>query len=205
MSHEELTLDSLIVPNTKLYIIEGAYTKYFVEDYLTGELIEYIPIPGEKRYSASKVPAGSTYRDQGNTEKDKVSFMTDGLHPFNTPDFVSTSNGLYRVVLDPMVSYVSEYMGKLLVTISFKLESLATGVVDYAKYEDIHERWFEGKHGVLSKDFCKDLYNISRIGSDCDKAFIKGLVYPRIFKHDLQYGESLVTKNKENVESINEK
>lgn len=200
MLNEDLTLSSIIVPNTSLYVVEGAYRKYFVEDYLTGELIEYIPIPGEKRYSASKVPAGSTYRDMGNTEADRVSLMTEGLHPFNTPDFVSTSEGLYRVVLDPMVSYVSEYMSKLLETISFKLENLATGAVDYAKYEDIHERWFEGKHGILSKDFCKDLYNISRIGSDCDKAFIKGLVYPGIFKDDLKYGESLVTKNKENVE-----
>lgn len=200
MLNEDLTLGSIIVPNTSLYVVEGAYRKYFVEDYLTGKLIEYIPIPGEKRYSASKVPAGSTYRDMGNTEADRVSLMTEGLHPFNTPDFVSTSEGLYRVVLDPMVSYVSEYMGKLLDTISFKLENLATGAVDYSKYEDIHERWFNGESGVLSKDFCKDLYNISRIGSDCDKAFIKGLVYPGVFKDDLKYGESLVTKNKENVE-----
>ena len=200
MLHEELTLDSLIVPNTSLYIVEGAFTKYFVEDYLTGELIEYIPIPGQKRYNAFKVPAGSTYRDRSGTEKDKVSFMTEGLHPFETPNFVSTSKGLYRVVLDPMVSYVSEDMDKLLETVSFKLESLATGAVDFAKYEDIHERWFEGKCGVLSSNFCKDFYNIFRTGSDCDKAFIKGLVYPGFFKDDLDYGESLVTKNKENRE-----
>lgn len=192
MSQEDLTLDSLIVPNTQLYIVEGGYTKYFVKDYLTDELIEYIPIPGEKRYGASKVPTGSTYRDQGNTEKDNVSFMTKGLHPFKTPDFVSMSNGLYRVVLEPMVSYVSENMGTLLEKVSFKLESLATEEISYAKYEDIHERWYNGRHGVYNKEFCKDLYNISIKGSNYDRAFIKGLTYPGFFGDDLKYGESLV-------------
>lgn len=192
MLHEELTLDSLIVPNTKLYIVEGAYTKYFVEDYLTGELIEYIPIPGEKRYSAFKVPAGSTYRDQGNTEKDAVSFMTEGLHPFETPDFVSTSDGLYRVILDPMVSYVSEYMGKLLETVSFKLASLATGDVSYAKYEDIHERGEHRLSGRFNDDFCKDLYNLSRTSSGYEQAFLNGLLYSYEFQDNLRYGKYLI-------------
>lgn len=192
MLHEELTLDSLIVPNTKLYIVEGAYTKYFVEDYLTGELIEYIPIPGEKRYNAFKVPAGSTYRDQGNTEKDVVSFMTEGLHPFETPDFISTSEGLYRVVLNPMVSYVSEYMGKLLETVSFKLASLATGDVSYAKYEDIHERGEHKVGGRFNDDFCKDLYSLSRTSSGYERAFLNGLLYSYEFQDNLRYGKYLI-------------
>lgn len=200
MLNEDLTFDSIIIPNTGLRVILGGFSRYFVEDYLTGELIEYIPIHGTNRYSSSKVPIGSTYRDRMNTEEDKVFYMSEGLHPFHKIDFVSTSEGLYRVVLEPMVSYVSDDMEKLLDGVYFKLENLATGEISYAKHKDIHERWFNGKHGVYSKEFCKDLYNISRTGSDCDRAFIKGLVYPGIFKDDLNYGESLVTENKENVE-----
>ena len=192
MLHEELTLDSLIVPNTSLYIVEGAFTKYFVEDYLTGELIEYIPIPGQKRYSAFKVPAGSTYRDRSGTEEDKVSFMTEGLHPFETPDFVSTSEGLYRVVLDPMVSYVSEDMDKLLETVSFKLANLATGDISYAKYKDIHERGEHRVSGRFNDDFCKDLYTLSRTSSGYDRAFLNGLLYSCEFQDNLRYGKYLI-------------
>lgn len=200
MLNEDLTFDSIIIPNTGLRVIQGGFSRYFVEDYLTGELIEYIPIHGTNRYSSRKLPIGSTYRDRMNTEEDKVFYMSEGLHPFHKTDFVSTSEGLYRVVLEPMISYVSDDMEKLLDGVYFKLENLATGEISYAKYKDIHERWFNGERGVYSKEFCKDLYNISRTGSDCDRAFIKGLVYPGIFKDDLNYGTSLVTENKENVE-----
>jgi hypothetical protein len=199
MLTEDLTFDSIIIPNTGLLVIQGGFSRYFVEDYLTGELIEYIPIHGTNRYSSRKVPIGSTYRDRMNTEEDKVFYMSEGLHPFHKPDFVSTYEGLYRVVLEPMISYISDDMEKLLDGVYFKLENLATGEISYAKYKDIHERWFNGERGVYSKEFCKDLYNISRTGSDCDRAFIKGLVYPGIFKDDLNYGASLVTENKENV------
>ena len=191
MLHEELTLDSLIVPNTSLYIVEGAFTKYFVEDYLTGELIEYIPIPGQKRYNAFKVPAGSTYRDRAGTEN-KVSFMTEGLHPFETPNFVSTSNGLYRVVLDPMVSYVSEDMDKLLETVSFKLVNLATGDISYANYKDIHDRGEHRVNGRFNDDFCKDLYTLSRTSSGYDRAFLNGLLYSYEFQDNLRYGKYLI-------------
>lgn len=38
-------MESVIQPNTELFIHNGNYTQYFIEDYLTGELIMLLRTP----------------------------------------------------------------------------------------------------------------------------------------------------------------
>lgn len=56
-----LPMESVIQPNTELFIHNGNYTQYFIEDYLTGELVMLLRTPnGDEVHS---LPKGTTYKD----------------------------------------------------------------------------------------------------------------------------------------------
>ena len=55
--------------------------------------------------------------------------VSEGIHQFNSTDFVTTTLGIYRIHLEEGVSYISSNMTKLYDEVLFKLENLATGGV----------------------------------------------------------------------------
>lgn len=55
-----LPMESVIQPNTQLYIRNGNYTQYFIKDYLTGELVLLLRTPnGDEVHT---FPKGTTYK-----------------------------------------------------------------------------------------------------------------------------------------------
>ena len=131
-----LPMESVIQPNTELFIHNGNYTQYFIEDYLTGELIMLIRTPnGDEVFP---LPKGTTYKDINPKHDGVVYPLTKGIHHFNNTDFVTTTLGIYRILLEEGVSYISSDMDKLYDKMLFKLENLATGGYYYAKFNEIH-------------------------------------------------------------------
>ena len=176
-----LPMDSVIQPNTQFYVHNGHYTQYFVEDYLTGELVMVIYPEGKPE--VIKIEEGITYKELNPNHNGTVYFMTEGLNPFSSTDFVTTTLGIYRVHLEERVSYISSDMNKLYDEVLFKLENLATGGYQYAKFSEIHQ--------PKTKKFYNDLYNLYTVGYPMIQAFIKGLIYNKEYADSLSYGETL--------------
>lgn len=175
-----LSMDSVIQPNTKLYIRMGDYTQYFIKDILTNELVMVI-YPNEGEPVVRKIKEGITYAQLNPNHKGTVQFMIEGLSPFYKSEFVTTSTGIFRVLLKEGVSYISRNMDKLKEDFFFHLESLATGDSEVFNYNSIHQK--------RTKEFYVDLYNLHTTGSPEVKAFIKGLTYNEEFAKALSHGE----------------
>ena len=185
-----LTMDSVIQPNTQFYVRNGHYTQYFVEDILTGELVMVIYPNGEPE--VIKIEKGITYAQLNPNHKGTVQFMVEGLSPFYNSEFVTTSTGIFRVLLKEGVSYLSRNMDKLKKGFFFHLENLATGDSEVFNFNSIHQK--------RTKEFYTDLYNLHTTGSPEVKAFIKGLTYNEEFAKALSHGE--VLKAIEDVEVL---
>lgn len=93
-----LPMDSVIQPNTRLYIRMGDYTQYFIKDILTDELVMVI-YPNEGSPVVRKIEEGITYAQLNPNHKGTVQFMAEGLSPFYNSEFVTTSTGIFRVLL----------------------------------------------------------------------------------------------------------
>ena len=176
-----LSMDSVIQPNTQFYVRNGHYTQYFVRDTLTGELVMVIYPGGEPE--VRKIEEGITYKMLNTTHKGTVRFMDEGLSPFYNSEFVTTSTGIFRVLLDKGVSYISSDMDKLKEEYLFTLENLAIGGSGLFNFNSIHQK--------RTKEFYIDLYNLHTTGSPEVKAFIKGLTYNEEFSKALSHGEAL--------------
>lgn len=177
-----LPMDSVIQPNTRLYIRMGDYNQYFIKDILTDELVMVI-YPNEGSPVVRKIEEGITYAHLNPNHKGNVQFMADGLSPFYNSDFVTTSTGIFRVLLKEGVSYLSRDMDKLKKDFFFHLESLVTGDSEVFNFNSIHQKG--------TKEFYTDLYNLHTTGSPEVKAFIKGLTYSEEFAKALSHGETI--------------
>ena len=176
-----LSMDSVIQPNTQLYIHNGNYAQYFIEDYLTGELVLLLRTPNGDKVCPLK--DGMTYKELNPNHDGVVYPLKEGIHQFNSIDFVTTTLGIYRIYLEEGVSYISSDMNKLYDEVLFKLENLATGGYYYAKFNEIHQ--------PNTKQFYNDLYNLYTVGYPMVQAFIKGLIYNKEYADALSYGEAL--------------
>ena len=177
-----LSMDSVIQPNTKLYIRMGDYIQYFIKDILSDELVMVI-YPDEGGPVVRKIEEGITYAQLNPNHKGTVQFMAEGLSPFYNSEFVTTSKGIFRILLKEGVSYLSKNMDKLKEDFFFHLESLATGDSEVFNFNSIHQKG--------TKEFYTDLYNLYTTGYPEVKAFIKGLNYNEEFAKALSYGETL--------------
>ena len=128
-----LPMESVIQPNN------GHYTQYFIKDILTDELVMVI-YPNEGEPVVRKIEKGITYAQLNPNHKGTVQFMAEGLSPFYNSEFVTTSTGIFRVLLKEGVSYISRNMDKLKKDFFFHLESLATGDSGVFNYNSIHQK-----------------------------------------------------------------
>ena len=186
-----LPMDSVIQPNTRLYIRMGDYIQYFIKDILTDELVMVI-YPNEGSPVVRKIEEGITYAQLNPNHKGTVQFMAEGLSPFYNSEFVTTSTGIFRVLQKEGVSYLARNMDKLKKDFFFHLESLATGESEVFNFNSIHQK--------RTKEFYTDFYNLYTTGSPEVRAFIKGLIYNEEYAKALSHGEAI--KAVEDVEVL---
>lgn len=176
-----LSIDSVIQPNTRLFIKNGMYNQYFIEDLLTGEIV--MVVYQDEGAIVHKIEQGITYKELNPKHNGTVHFMDSGLSPFYNSAFVTTSTGIFRVLLKEGVSYLSRNMDKLKKDFFFHLESLATGDSEVFNFNSIHQK--------RTKEFYTDLYNLYTTGSPEVKAFIKGLIYNEEYSKALSHGKAI--------------
>lgn len=185
-----LSMDSVIQPNTRLFIKNGMYNQYFIEDILTGEIV--MVVYQDEGAVVHNIEQGITYKELNPKHNGTVHFMESGLSPFYNSEFVTTSTGIFRVLLKEGVSYLSRNMDKLKKDFFFHLESLATGDSEVFNFNSIHQK--------RTKEFYTDLYSLYTTGSQEVKAFIKGLIYNEEYAKALSHGEAI--KAVEDVEVL---
>ena len=176
-----LSMDSVIQPNTRLFIKNGMYNQYFIEDLLTGEIV--MVVYQDEGAVVHNIEQGITYKELNPKHNGTVHSMDSGLTPFYNSAFVTTSTGIFRVLLKEGVSYLSRNMDKLKTDFFFHLESLATGDSEVFNFNSIHQK--------RTKEFYIDLYNLYTTGSPEVKAFIKGLIYNEEYSKALSHGEAI--------------
>ena len=176
-----LSMDSVIQPNTRLFIKNGMYNQYFIEDILTGEIV--MVVYQDEGAVVHNIEQGISYRELNPKHNGTVHSMDSGLTPFYNSAFVTTSTGIFRVLLKEGVSYLSRNMDKLKTDFFFHLESLATGDSEVFNFNSIHQK--------RTKEFYTDLYNLYTTGSPEVRAFIKGLIYNEEYAKALSHGEAI--------------
>lgn len=176
-----LSMDSVIQPNTRLFIKDGMYNQYFIKDLLTGEIV--MVVYQDEGAVVLNIEQGITYKELNPKHNGTVHFMDSGLSPFYNSEFVTTSTGIFRVLLKEGVSYLSRNMDKLKTDFFFHLESLATGDSEVFNFNSIHQK--------RTKEFYTDLYNLYTTGSPEVKAFIKGLIYNEEYSNALSHGKAI--------------
>lgn len=176
-----LSIDSVIQPNTRLFIKNGMYNQYFINDLLTGEIV--MVVYQDEGAVVHNIEQGISYRELNPKHNGTVHSMDSGLTPFYNSAFVTTSTGIFRVLLKKGVSYLSRNMDKLKKDFFFHLESLATGDSEVFNFNSIHQK--------RTKEFYTDLYNLYTTGSPEVKAFIKGLIYNEEYSKALSHGEAI--------------
>lgn len=174
-------MDSVIQPNTRLFIKNGMYNQYFINDLLTGEIV--MVVYQDEGAVVHKIEQGITYKELNPKHNGTVYSMDSGLSPFYNSEFVTTSTGIFRILLKEGVSYLSRNMDKLKTDFFFHLESLATGDSEVFNFNSIHQK--------RTKEFYIDLYNLYTTGSPEVKAFIKGLIYNEEYSKALSHGEAI--------------
>lgn len=90
-----LTMDSVIQPNTRLFIRDGIYNQYFIKDLLTGEIV-MVDYGGDGAV-VHKIEQGITYKELNPKHNGTVHFMDSGLSPFYNSEFVTTSTGILPI------------------------------------------------------------------------------------------------------------
>lgn len=176
-----LSMDSVIQPNTRLFIKDGMYNQYFIKDLLTGEIV--MVVYQDEGAVVHNIEQGITYKELNPKHNGTVHFMDSGLSLFYNSEFVTTSTGIFRVLLKEGVSYLSRNMDKLKKDFFFHLESLATGDSEVFNFNSIHQK--------RTKEFYTDLYNLYTTGSPEVKAFIKGLIYNKEYSKALSHGKAI--------------
>lgn len=177
-----LSMDSVIQPNTRLFIKNRMYNQYFINDLLTGEIV--MVVYQDEGAVVHKIEQGITYKELHPKHNGTAHFMDSGLSPFYNSEFVTTSTGIFRVLLkEEGVFYLSRNMDKLKTDFFFHLESLATGDSGVFNFNSIHQK--------RTKEFYTDLYNLYTTGSPEVKAFIKGLIYNEEYSKALSHGKAI--------------
>lgn len=176
-----LSMDSVIQPNTRLFIKNGMYNQYFINDLLTGEIV--MVVYQDEGVVVHNIEQGISYRELNPKHNGTVHSMDSGLTPFYNSAFVTTSTGIFRVLLKEGVSYLSRNMDKLKKDFFFHLESLATGDSEVFNFNSIHQK--------RTKEFYTDFYNLYTTGSPEVRAFIKGLIYNEEYAKALSHGEAI--------------
>ena len=176
-----LSMDSVIQPNTRLFIKDGMYNQYFIKDLLTGEIV--MVVYQDEGAVVHNIEQGITYKELNPKHNGTVHFMDSSLSPFYNSEFVTTSTGIFRVLQKEGVSYLSRNMDKLKTDFFFHLESLATGDSEVFNFNSIHQK--------RTKEFYTDFYNLYTTGSPEVKAFIKGLIYNEEYSKALSHGKAI--------------
>ena len=179
---------SEIKANTRVYVVNGAWAGYFIEDCVTGNLVLFIPTPHNNGKTVRTFEQSSTYEDLFPSEgydvhiSDTDEKMFSNL-PFEIGAYATDENSIYEVI--------GSSNNKSLVTVGpielvkVKVKNLAT---EETSVKSISELYIHG----FDDEFNDSLIKLTKSSNPTVKAYLKAAyVYSKEFKAMIDHAKGM--------------
>lgn len=178
---------SKIEENTGIYVVNGAWAGYFIEDCVTGDLVLFIPTLNDGKIVRT-FEQGSTYENLfpsdgydvriSNTEEKTFSNL-----PFEIGAYATDGNSIYEIV--------GSSNNKSLVTVG-PIELVKVKVKDLVTDENSVRSILELHIHEFDKEFNEDLVKLTNSSNPAVKAYLKAAyVYSKEFKAMIDHAKGM--------------
>lgn len=182
---------SKIEKNTRIYVVNGAWAGYFIEDCVTGDLVLFIPTFNDGKIVRT-FEQGSTYEDLfpsdgydvriSNTEEKTFSNL-----PFEIGAYATDENSIYEVI--------GSSNNKSLVTVGpielvkVKVKDLVTDEILIKGVSEIHVHEY-------NEEFNDDLIELTNSSNLAVKAYFKAAyTYSQNFRQMIDHAKGILSLN----------
>lgn len=182
---------SEIKANTRVYVVNGAWAGYFIEDCVTGDLVLFIPTLNNGKIVRT-FEQKSTYEDLFPSEgydvriSDTDEKMFSNL-PFEIGAYATDGNSIYEIV--------GSSNNKSLVTVGpielvkVKVKDLVTDESSVRSILDLHIHEFD-------KEFNEDLVKLTNSSNPAVKAYLKATyTYSQNFRQMIDHAKGILSLN----------
>lgn len=180
---------SKIEKNTGIYVVNGAWAGYFIEDCVTGDLVLFIPTLNDGKIVRT-FEQGSTYEDLfpsdgydvriSNTDEKTFSNL-----PFEIGAYATDGNSIYEIV--------GSSNNKSLVTVSpirlvkVKVKDLVTDETSVRSISELHIHKF-------NIEFNEDLIKLTNSSNPAVKAYLKATyTYSQSFRQMIEHAKGILS------------
>ena len=183
---------SEIKANTRVYVVNGAWAGYFIEDCVTGDLVLFIPTPHNNGKTVRTFEQNSTYEDLFPSEgydvhiSDTDEKMFSNL-PFEIGAYATDENSIYEVI--------GSSNNKSLVTVGpielvkAKVKDLVTDEILIKGVSEIHVHEY-------NEEFNDDLIKLTNSSNPAVKAYLKATyTYSQNFRQMIDHAKGILSLN----------
>lgn len=183
---------SEIKANTRVYVVNGAWAGYFIEDCVTGDLVLFIPTPHNNGKTVRTFEQSSTYEDLFPSEgydvhiSDTDEKMFSNL-PFEIGAYATDENSIYEVI--------GSSNNKSLVTVGpielvkVKVKDLVTDEILIKGVSEIHVHEY-------NEEFNDDLIELTNSSNLAVKAYFKAAyTYSQNFRQMIDHAKGILSLN----------
>lgn len=183
---------SEIKANTRVYVVNGAWAGYFIEDCVTGDLVLFIPTPHNNGKTVRTFEQSSTYEDLFQSEgydvhiSDTDEKMFSNL-PFEIRAYATDENSIYEVI--------GSSNNKSLVTVGpielvkVKVKDLVTDEILIKGVSEIHVHEY-------NEEFNDDLIELTNSSNLAVKAYFKAAyTYSQNFRQMIDHAKGILSLN----------
>ena len=182
---------SKIEKNTRIYVVNGAWAGYFIEDCVTGDLVLFIPTLNDGKIVRT-FEQGSTYEDLfpsdgydvriSNTEEKTFSNL-----PFEIGAYATDENSIYEIV--------GSSNNKSLVTVG-PIELVKVKVKDLVTDENSVRSILKLHIHEFDKEFNEDLVKLTNSPNPAVKAYFKAAyTYSQNFRQMIDHAKGILSLN----------
>jgi hypothetical protein len=183
---------SEIKANTRVYVVNGAWAGYFIEDCVTGNLVLFIPTPHNNGKTVRTFEQSSTYEGLFPSEgydvhiSDTDEKMFSNL-PFEIGAYATDENSIYEVI--------GSSNNKSLVTVGpielvkVKVKDLVTDEILIKGVSEIHVHEY-------NEEFNDDLIELTNSSNLAVKAYLKATyTYSQNFRQMIDHAKGILSLN----------
>ena len=177
---------SEIKANTRIYVVNGAWAGYFIEDCVTGDLVLFIPTPHNNGKTVRTFEQSSTYEDLFPSEGYDVHISNTDEKTFSNLPF---EIGAYATDENPIYEVIGSSNNKSLVTVGpielvkVKVKDLVTDEILIKGVSEIHVHEY-------NEEFNDDLIELTNSSNLAVKAYFKAAyTYSQNFRQMIDHAK----------------
>lgn len=180
---------SKIKANTGIYVVNGAWAGYFIEDCVTGDLVLFIPTLNDGK-TVRTFEQGSTYEDLFPSDGYDVRISNTDEKTFSNLPF---EIGAYATDEDSIYEVIGSSNNKSLVTVGpiglvkVKVKDLVTDETSVRSISELHIHEF-------NVEFNEDLIKLTNSSNPAVKAYLKATyTYSQNFRQMIEHAKGILS------------